>query len=284
MGRKDSETTYIISYPKSGRTWLRVMLGKALCDHYGLDERDLLRTRRLTAASGLNPVEFRHDGSSLTRGKHWSELSADKSEYREDRVALLVRDPKDVIVSSYFQATRRVGVYDGALSQFVRSGRFGIRKVVAFLKAWHVSRSVPREFVLLPYENMMHNAQDTLKTLLDFAGADEVAPSTIAGAVEFARFENMRKLEQKDSFQNDILRPADQRDPESFKVPRGKVGGYSEYLTEDDVRYIDSIVRKAGALFEQPAFLPTDASGRVQSAGSRPADLRRSSSESGRSS
>ena len=106
------------------------MLGKALCDHYGLDERDLLRTRLLTDASGLDPVEFTHDGSALTDGKHWSELSADKSEYREDKVALLVRGPKDVIVSSYFQATRRARVYDGALSQFVRSGRFGIRKVV----------------------------------------------------------------------------------------------------------------------------------------------------------
>ena len=278
IGRKDSGTTYIISYPKSGRTWLRVMLGKALCDHYGLDERDLLRTRLLTAASGLDPVEFTHDGSALTDGKHWSELSADKSEYREDRVALLVRDPKDVIVSSYFQETGRARVYDGALSQFVRSGRFGIRKVVAFLKAWHVSRSVPREFVLLQYEDMMHNAQDTLKTLLDFADAGEVAPSTIAGAVEFARFENMRKLEQKDSFQSAILSPADPRDPESFKVRRGKVGGYSQYLTEDDVRYIDSIVRDAGRLFEQPAFPPTDASGAVQSVNPRPANSRRCAS------
>ena len=101
------------------------MLGKALCGHYGLDERRLLRTPSLALAAGLDPIVFTHDGSALADGKHWSELAAGKSDYKEDRVVLLLRDPKDAIVSSYFQATRRLRVFDGTLSQFVRSERFG---------------------------------------------------------------------------------------------------------------------------------------------------------------
>ena len=34
--------TYVLSYPKSGRTWMRALLGKALVDHYRLPSGRLL--------------------------------------------------------------------------------------------------------------------------------------------------------------------------------------------------------------------------------------------------
>ena len=37
----------IISYPKTGRTWLRMLVGKYLCDKYSLDEAAILETPRL---------------------------------------------------------------------------------------------------------------------------------------------------------------------------------------------------------------------------------------------
>ena len=41
----------------------------------------------------------------------------------------------------------------------------------------------------------------------------------------------MQKLEAAGAFDSNILHPGDVRDPESFKVRRGKVGGYREYLS-----------------------------------------------------
>src|SRR5205814_1587416 len=52
--------------------------------------------------------------------------------------------------------------------------------------------------------------------------------------LEFSRFENMQKLEAAGAFDSNILHPGDVRDPESFKVRRGKVGGYREYLSAED--------------------------------------------------
>ena len=57
------------------------------------------------------------------------------------------------------------------------------------------------------------------------------------GALEFSRFENMQKLEAAGAFDSKILHPGDVRDPESFKVRRGKVGGYREYLSADDQQF-----------------------------------------------
>jgi hypothetical protein len=56
-------------------------------------------------------------------------------------------------------------------------------------------------------------------------------------ALEFSRFENMQKLEAAGAFDSNILHPGDVRDPESFKVRRGKIGGYREYLSAEDQRF-----------------------------------------------
>ena len=47
----------------------------------------------------------------------------------------------------------------------------------------------------------------------------------------------MQKLEAAGAFDSNILHPGDVRDPESFKVRRGKVGGYREYLSLEDQKY-----------------------------------------------
>jgi len=56
-------------------------------------------------------------------------------------------------------------------------------------------------------------------------------------AFEFSRFENIQTLEASAAFDSKILHPGDVRDPESFKVRRGKVGGYREYLSAEDQKY-----------------------------------------------
>ena len=50
----------------------------------------------------------------------------------------------------------------------------------------------------------------------------------------------MRNAEVHDSFGHERLRPADPHNPESFKVRRGKVGGYVDYLSSEDIAYVDA--------------------------------------------
>jgi len=68
-------------------------------------------------------------------------------------------------------------------------------------------------------------------------------------ALEFSRFENMQKLEAAGAFDSKILLPGDVRDPESFKVRRGKVGGYREYLSLEDQRYAADALTELDARF-----------------------------------
>src|SRR4051812_11962683 len=73
---------YLLSFPKVGRTWLRVMLGRLLADHYAhpelatgeLDED----TRRF---DGVPRIIVKHDGAPHRRTAQ--RIDSDKSEYAD---------------------------------------------------------------------------------------------------------------------------------------------------------------------------------------------------------
>jgi hypothetical protein len=236
---------YIISYPKSGRTWLRLLLGKVLCDQFGVEPTQMLDTLRATCLAGVTPTKFTHDGSGMREGLHFSKLSACKAHYEGKRVVLLLRDPRDVMVSCYFQATKRINVFDGSIADFVRNEQYGIRKCVSFYKNWGENVRVPRETLCLRYEEIHAGPQRVLQSLLNFIGVRGVSSQTLDAAIEFGRFENMKRMEATGQFNRQVLRPGDAKDDESFKVRRGKVGGYSNYLSQDDCKYLTEVIAEA---------------------------------------
>jgi len=243
---------YFVSYPKAGRTWLRALVGKALVDHFRMPEERLLDTPALTRAAGLPVAVFDHDDSGLRQCLRWQDMATDRSAYRGKRVLLMARDVRDNLVSAYFQATRRIGVFAGPISAFVRHDAFGVEKILAFHRIWDANRHVPAAFEFVRYEDLHRDAARVLAGVLRFLGADVPAP-TIATAVEYCRFENLRKAEAEDRFHTDVLRSARDGDPEAFKVRKGKVGNYTEYLAPDDVAFIDAAVAARGCEFTRPA-------------------------------
>lgn len=241
---------FVLSFPKSGRTWLTVLVGKALCLHYGYPDEHIPQTLQFTKLikrerdQRIKVTGFGHDRSSLDYRLDYRAMFVDKSEFAGKDVILLVRDPRDVVVSYYFQATRRNGVFDGDLSEFVRDETLGVRKVLAFNKNWYENRDVPRRFELFTYERMHEDPAGVLRTTLDVMGVEGVSEEVIAQAVGYASFDNMKQLEQRDALGAEALRPADPDDPDSFKVRKGEVGGYREYLSEGDIAFIDQVVRE----------------------------------------
>ena len=244
--------SYLLSYPKAGRTWLRALIGKALVDHYRLPARRLLDTEVLTGAAGLPVAAFDHDQTAMVAGLPWREMSADRTAYRDKRVLLLGRDIRDNLVSAYFQATRRINIYEGSISGFIRHDAYGVEKILAFYRIWAASRHVPAAFEFLTYEELHRDTAGTLARALKFLGAD-VPGAAIATAVDYCRFENLRQAEAEDRFGSEALRPARADDPEAFKVRVGKVGNYSQYLSAEDVAFIDAAIAARGCEFTCPA-------------------------------
>ena len=55
----------------------------------------------------------------------------------------------------------------------------------------------------------------------------------------------MQKMEKEGAFRGDHrLTATDTNDKDSFKMRKGKVGGYKEHLTKADIEYINDEIQK----------------------------------------
>lgn len=229
---------FLLSCPKTGRTWLRVMIAEALARHYALPDLAGTERSRPARVPGVPRLVAKHDGTPDKKVSR--EISGDRSEYADCRVILLVRDLRDTVVSSYFQATRRERCFEGDVSSYLRWPRGSFESMLRYYNVRAAQRTVPREFMLVRYEDMHADASGELRRVLGFLRLDSVADSTIRDSVEHASFGSMRSRE--------ALRPADGTplaagrvgDPESSKTRRGKIGGYADYLPPEDVAWIDA--------------------------------------------
>lgn len=238
---------FIISYPKTGRTWLRVMLGKALVLKYQLNNKMLLDTFYLTKEAGLIPTVFSHDGPFLLRNSApYYNMNFNEKLYKKKKVIFLIRDIRDTLVSSYFEESKRLKIYEGSLSDFIRDKRFGAKKIVTFYNIWYINRSIPTQFLLIRYEDMYKRPIENLRQVLNFINLKEIEEEILKAAVSFASFDQMKKMEEQNIFGDSILRPGIKSDNESYKVRRGKIGGFVDYFTKEDLLYIDQVVMEMG--------------------------------------
>jgi hypothetical protein len=158
----------------------------------------------------------------------------------------LVRDPRDTIVSYFFQVAKRErsSFREGEIGRFVRDPGYGIDRLLDFLRACdHSLRADPGPALLVAYERVQHDPEATLRSVLEFLSGS--ASSTgVDEAVAFGRFENMRRLELDGVLGEPYRRLAarDPGDPESLKTRRGVVGGYREYLARGDRAYVEARV------------------------------------------
>lgn len=245
---------YIVSYPKSGRTWLRVILGKIICEQFKIDEKYLLNTIKLTLMAGCTTINWIHDGSGLGEGYHFRKFRTDKSIFSQKKIIFLYRDPHDVMVSSYFHATKRIQKFtkfQGNISEFIRSQGFGIEKLITFYNIWYVNRHIPKDFLLVKYEELHHDTLETIKKIINYINLKDIDEELIIKAINFGSFDNMKKIEYNQSLKSKIMVASKQDDNESYKVRKGKVGGYIDYLNQDDIDYIDRVITQMGCPFYQ---------------------------------
>ena len=247
---------YLISYPKCGRTWLRLMIGKAITQAYCLPETEeglFLRWNKRPHPD-IPRIRVIHDDRPMLRTP--SELENSKVHYRGKRVIFLVRDPRDVVVSSYFEMKHRgrlfgenpyedhKPVYEGSLPDFIRRERGGFQTILQFYNIWADNREIPGAFLLVRYEDLRSAPQGELRRVIDFLGLAAIPDQTLAEAVEFASFDNMHRMESDGKFETGMLKPADQSVPDSFKTRKGMVRGYLEVLAQDEIDYMNQKIEE----------------------------------------
>src|SRR5438552_11446648 len=234
----------VLSIPKSGRTWIRTFLCAYFCK---LHNHEFTLQPERYSEPGIPRLVFSHDlFEHRTKGDLWDRLRGKylvpRRELGRAKIILLVRDPRDCFVSLYLQITRRdpnapVELKQRSVSEMLRDRRFGVRAIIKTMNHWLNEFAGRDNFILVRYESLRASPAEHFRSLLAVLGEAEPDTTIFQEALEFSRFENMQKLEAAGAFDSKILHPGDVRDPESFKVRRGKVGGYREYLSLEDQKY-----------------------------------------------
>ncbi len=257
MQKLDSNATYLVSFPKCGRTWLCFMLSEMIIKAYNLEsEKTTVFVDKLTKKyPSLPPIIPTHEDSVLTdeRGNQGDVekifIYGGRLKYLNNRVILLVRDPRDVVVSHYYQITKRVKdcpIQINSLTEFVRHPLYGFERIIRFYQIWNSYRWMPKQFLLIKYEDLVIKGVETLQKVIDLMKLKNIDEDLIRNVYKTGEADNMRKMELQNKIEGMIFLDVDRN---SLKVRNAKIGSYLEELSNEDIDYCNTLMKKLPKIY-----------------------------------
>ena len=245
--RRPRYDLYVVGYPKVGNTWFQFMLRRAMMLHYGLSEDEMwhLLADEGPVPPGVPSVIVTHHMPRFN-SEGYQEMVVDTRAVARRKLILLIRDPRDTLVSLYMNNRYRQvpPMFEGTLEEMIAFDRYGIEKYLKFYSAWHAARDLPREFLLVRYEDLKADTGRVMRAALPLAGIADVSEELLADVLDFGSFENMRRLENTRGTPLGALKKSSSGHPDAFKTRKGIVGGYEDYLQAETIAAIDRRVER----------------------------------------
>lgn len=221
-----SDDVFLVSYPKSGNTWMRFLVGNYLTDC----KIDFLNSHLVIPGIKFNPdqcaeVNFR------------PRFIKSHSSYTEayPKVIYIVRDGRDVAVSYYYYL-QKIGKiasdipFSSFVGRFTKDGIGGLGNWSEHVETW-LKKTNGSNLLLIKYEDMLSDTARELKKVIQFAGL-EVDENRVVNAVRASLFEEMQKLEVKQH--DDYFARYGAKNEDIRFVREGKVGNWRSYFSEED--------------------------------------------------
>ncbi len=229
-----------MSFPKSGRTWVRYAL----------------------AIEGLRPdfTQAGHGARTFELGRGFRGIS---DQMRQSRIIFLHRNPLDTAVSYFFQLSRKdlrrgsgrwlrrapvlaaLGrMPPSTIDAFVCDDRYGVPLICEFNRCWlNGLETWSKEKLIVSYEDLRADPARGFEPVFGFLGRSDADMQAVA---EKSSFDQMRSVERSGTGRDLRLYLSDNDDPESAKVRKGKVKGYWDYLTPATIEASDEIAARYG--------------------------------------
>ena len=260
MAKAQRANFLIIGHPKSGNTWLKVMISRLYQLRYNLPESTLINTDefarkipeipRLAATNAYYSYEG-EVGKMLACGALDNPL-------RHKPVLFLARNPIDIAVSWFHQFTKRQSrakqelinhFVDHPIDRrtvqmwdFVRHSDIGLPSLIEYQNIWACNVRELEHGMLARYEDLRAQPVPTLHRITQLMGED-FSVDEISAAVAWGSFDNLQKWETSGTFSQGGMKLVNASDPSTFKVRRGKVGGYREDFDVAQVAELEALVR-----------------------------------------
>jgi hypothetical protein len=186
---------FLVSYPRSGNTWMRFILGT------------LMSEKKVTWENMEESVPdmYRNTDRELMKSKKPRLI---KSHHSYDKcypkVIYLVRDVRDVVLSYYnyhkkFNKISEDYPVNNFIKMFINGDLDDFGSWKENVNSWISNKdSVKNGFLLLQYEELKDNTFSEINRMTDFLGLNPT-DKEVFDAIEWSSFSNMRKLENEQS-------------------------------------------------------------------------------------
>lgn len=236
-----SNQYYIVSYPKSGNTWIRLILSNIL---------SVERNKKIF----LNEIkDFVPDAHSYTQldaaGKPESLFSNLKFQFVKSHepyskffegknVIYIVRDGRDIINSYYHYMNARSEKQVKIQDLITKSDELEFGSWSMHINSWYKGKH--GKYLLLRYEDLLQDTENEIKRLLNFINF-EVSEQHIKSAINNSRFENLTSLEKTKGvvYKNKL------KDKSSKFFRKGISGDWENTFTKEDLKHFKSINSQA---------------------------------------
>ncbi len=261
LEKAESSQLLIIGHPKSGNTWLRVMVSRLYGIRHGLPDNLIAHSDEMHRRNPAIPRIAATNGHYSYEGEVGKKLAlgaADNS-LRHKPAIFLARNPLDVAVSWFFQFTKRQSKQKQELINhwiehpidrnavtmwdFVRHSDIGLLSLIDYMNDWERNIQALPKGKLMSYEALRTDPGTFLKQLGEHMG-DPFSEDEIKGAVEFGAYDNLKALESQGHFKQGGMVRRNPGDPNSAKVRRGKINGYRDYFTPEQVVQLEALVNE----------------------------------------
>jgi hypothetical protein len=153
-------------------------------------------------------------------------------------------------VSGYFQKTLRLGSSSEiSMPDFIRDPHFGVEKIIVFNLLWLERGCKMKKFKSVGYEALRTHPVNGLASITKWLRPDSTFDlHRIESVVQESSFQKMREQEENGElskqYDKKIFGGTVADNPDSYKVRRGKVGGYTDYFSEKDLAYCDELLAR----------------------------------------
>lgn len=209
---------YLVSYPKSGNTWMRFLLINYLYNkkrtplNYSSLE-DFIPSIYKSSTNHINSITGKRIIKSHSVNNHYP------------KVIYLVRDGRDAMVS-YYYFQKELDKFDGTFREFYftkRDREVGTWSEHIF-KAFDYKKKYPDKILFIKYEDLKKDEVNTFKKVIDFLGYD-IDDDQLSFSLKSTTFKNLKKM------QGDNGVEIEGKKVNFFR--KGTIGNWKEYFDDE---------------------------------------------------
>lgn len=197
---------HFVSYPKSGRTWLRMLLGSYLNKIFNLNTNQ----KKISLIQDFGYLNLKIPKFSMTHWndpqlKKFSNVRLDTRLFNNKPLIFIIRDPFDVAKSYYYQFHFRgekfqvinEDNYSLNIEEFIFGDYGGLKNILAYhKKIKQITETYKGKTLVIRYEDLKSDNITTLKKLLSFLNI-EFNEDIAKLSQSFSNKENLSDLEKK---------------------------------------------------------------------------------------